>query len=41
MGATASLLLLQYYADTGPQDDPEDFDANGAAAELRARPHKV
>ena len=34
-------LLLQYYADDGPQDDPEDFDANRAALGLRTRPRKV
>ncbi|KAL3153482.1 hypothetical protein ABBQ38_011813 [Trebouxia sp. C0009 RCD-2024] len=38
MQATAQMM---YYADSGPQDDPEDFDANGAAAELRARPRKA
>lgn len=33
--------MLQYYADEGPQDDPDDFDANRAALGLRTRPRKV
>lgn len=35
------VLLLQYYADDTPQDDPEDFDANRAALGLRNRPRQV
>ena len=34
-------MLLQYYADDTPQDDPEEFDANRAALGLRTRLRKV